>query len=226
MSFTLEKVVPWGRSFDEYVRMFDLVEVDLQGRVLGCGDGPASFNSQLTKQSGHVVSVDPIYAFSADAIRERIEQTYAEVIEQTRKNLHEFLWTSIRTVEELGQLRMTAMQEFLADYPQGKEQGRYVAAELPDLPFVEGQFDLALCSHFLFLYSEHLSEAFHVTAIRELCRVASEVRIFPLLELGAKPSRHLAAVTDRLQNQGYSVSTELVSYEFQRGGNQMMRVRH
>lgn len=45
-------------------------------------------------------------------------------------------------------------------------------------------FDLAVCSHLLFLYSEHLSEDFHVESIKELCRVAGEARIFPLLELG------------------------------------------
>ena len=48
MGFTLENVVPWGRSYDEYVSMFDLTEVDLGLRLLGCGDGPAGFNAALT----------------------------------------------------------------------------------------------------------------------------------------------------------------------------------
>ena len=42
MSFTLEKVVPWGRSFDEYTAMFSLTETELEKHILGCGDGPAS----------------------------------------------------------------------------------------------------------------------------------------------------------------------------------------
>jgi hypothetical protein len=58
-----------------------------------------------------------------------------------------------------------------------------------------------------------------------LCRVAGEARIFPLLELGAKKSRHLQAVHACLIADGYAVSVETVPYEFQRGGNQMMRVR-
>ena len=41
--FTLEQVVPWGRSFDEYCNMFALSSDDLALRILGCGDGPASF---------------------------------------------------------------------------------------------------------------------------------------------------------------------------------------
>jgi SAM-dependent methyltransferase len=225
MSFTLSQVVPWGRSFDEYVAMFALTDVDLESRILGCGDGPASFNAVLTERGGRVVSVDPLYRFSPDDIQERIGRTYAEVMAQTRKNAHEFVWTSIKSVDELGRLRMAAMEEFLADYPRGVVEKRYVDGELPRLSFPDRSFDLALCSHLLFLYSEHLSEDFHVESIQELCRVAGEARIFPLLELGSRKSRHVPAVTARLAAAGYAVSIETVPYEFQRGGNQMMRVK-
>ena len=44
----LEQVVPWGRSLAEYRAMFALSEADLQRRILGCGDGPASFNAEMT----------------------------------------------------------------------------------------------------------------------------------------------------------------------------------
>jgi hypothetical protein len=222
MGFSLEKVVPWGRSFDEYVAMFALSGLDLQRRILGCGDGPAAFNARLTRQGGRVWSVDPLYRFGADDVRQRIAATYEDVMDQTRKNKHEFLWTSIGSVEELGRIRMAAMEEFLSDFPQGKEQGRYVDGELPQLPFDDREFDLAVCSHLLFLYSEQLSEDFHAASIQELCRVADEVRIFPLLELGASKSRHLPAMIDRLRVLGYSVTIVPVAYEFQRGGNQMM----
>ncbi len=225
MSFTLNQVVPWGRSFDEYVAMFALTEAELSSRILGCGDGPASFNAVLTRRGGQVVSVDPLYRFSQDEIRERIRQTSAEVLEQTRKNAHEFVWTTIRSVEELGHLRGVAMEEFLSDYPAGVAQNRYVDGELPHLPFADKTFDLALCSHFLFLYSEHLSEDFHVASIRELCRVAGEARIFPLLELGSRKSRHVEPVRSRLTAAGYAVSIRPVPYEFQRGGNQMMCIK-
>jgi hypothetical protein len=222
LGFTLEKVVPWGRSFDEYVAMFALSGDDLQRRILGCGDGPAAFNARHTRQGGRVWSVDPLYRFSADDVRGRIAETYADVMAQTRKNKHEFVWTSIASVKELGQVRMAAMEEFLSDFPRGKEQRRYVEGELPQLPFADKEFDLAVCSHLLFLYSEQLPEDFHIASIRELCRVADEVRVFPLLELGARKSRHIPAVIDNLSESGYSVTIAPVAYEFQRGGNQMM----
>lgn len=75
------------------------------------------------------------------------------MLAQTRLNAHEFVWgDGIRNVEELGQVRMAAMRTFLEDFESGRQAGRYVEAELPTLPLENGAFELALCSHFLFLY--------------------------------------------------------------------------
>ncbi len=51
------------------------------------------------------------------------------------------------------------------------------------------------------------------------------MRIFPLLALGASRSHHVEPIRQRLETLGYDVAIEKVPYEFQRGGNQMMRVR-
>jgi len=225
MSFTLSEVVPWGRSYDEYISMFSLSPVDLEQKILGCGDGPASFNSTLSSNGGHIVSVDPAYAFTAREIRKRIEETYEEVLEQTRKNEDEFLWDVITSVEELGRIRMLAMGAFLEDFEKGMAEGRYQVSGLPELHFKDKEFDIALCSHLLFLYSEKFSKEFHLASIRELCRVAREVRIFPLLELGSRKSRHLKPVTKELKKEHYLVEIKKVSYQFQKGGNEMMIVR-
>jgi hypothetical protein len=120
---------------------------------------------------------------------------------------------------------MAAMQDFLEDYEPGKAQGRYVESELPTLPFADASFDVALSSHFLFLYTSQLGETFHRSAIREMCRVAGEVRIFPLLALGGSPSPFVNQSVEELRTSGYDVSIEGVPYEFQRGANQMMRIR-
>ena len=187
--FTLEQVVPWGRSFDEYRRMFALSDADLSRSILGCGDGPASFNAEATRRGTSVVSVDPIYKWDAAQIQERIAATCDTILDQTRRNAHEFVWDAIGSVEELGRVRMAAMQAFLEDYPAGKTQGRYVEAELPALPFADGSFDLALCSHLLFLYSRQLDQSFHVAAAVELCRVAPRCGSFRCWRLVG--SRHL-----------------------------------
>lgn len=223
--FTLEQVVPWGRSFDEYCHMFSLSSDDLARRILGCGDGPAGFNAQATRRGADVISCDPIYQWNATQIRERVAATYDQILDQARRNADEFVWDAIASVDELGAVRMTAMEEFLDDYDRGKAEGRYLTAELPVLPFADASFDVALCSHLLFLYSLHLDEEFHHQSIRELCRVAREVRIFPLLALGGQRSSYVDAVMERVRTAGCDVAIERVPYEFQRGGNEMMRIR-
>jgi hypothetical protein len=194
MTFTPNDVAPWARTFDEYVAMFALSDADRSRSILGCGDGPSSFNSEATANGMRVVSVDPIYDLRAEEIQSRIDSTTATT------------------------------QKFLADYPEGLTQGRYVTGAVPELPFMDSTYDLALCSHFLFLYGEQRDAAFHLAAIRELCRVAEEVRIFPLLELGSVPSRHLPALTASLTELGFRVDRVPVPYEFQKGGNEMMRI--
>jgi hypothetical protein len=222
--FTLDHVVPWGRSFAEYRRMFALSDADLGLKIVGCGDGPASFNAEATRLGSTVISCDPIYRYGVEQLRERIASTRDTILEQTRRNAAEFVWETIHSVEELDQVRMAAMNEFLRDYPAGLTAGRYIDAELPSLPFADSSFDLALCSHFLFLYTTQLGEAFHRSAIHEMCRVATEVRIFPLLALGSTPSPLVTTMVEEFGGRGFDVKIEDVRYEFQRGGNKMMRI--
>ena len=225
MPFHLKDIVPWGRSFSEYVAMFALSDEDLTRRILGCGDGPASFNAELTRRGGTVVSVDPLYACDGNDISKRIEETFEQVIRETRKNMDEFVWEQISSLEELGKVRMEAMRDFLADYPRGKLEARYLAESAPVLSFPDDSFGLAVVSHFLFLYSNHLDLRFHIDAVTELCRVCGETRVFPLLQLGAIPSPHVEPLSAHFKAAGYEVAQIQVLYEFQRGGNRMLRIK-
>jgi hypothetical protein len=222
MAFLLEQVVPWGRSFDEYVRMFGLTETELNRRILGCGDGPAAFNAEMTQRGGRVVSIDPVYLFTTEQIKSRIAETYEVVMAQMRQNQEDYIWNTIPSVKHLGLVRMAAMESFLIDFETGKQAGRYIAGELPLLPFEDAQFDIALSSHFLFLYSAHLSYEFHIQALKEMLRVADEIRVFPLLTLDGKLSPHLAAVKEHFANTGFKLEIKPVAYEFQRGGHEML----
>ncbi len=205
MPFSLKEIVPWGRSFEEYVQMFALSEADLQKRILGCGDGPASFNARLTQAGGTVVSIDPIYGFKPEEIQGRIDEVCPEILKQLSENAESYIWTSIQSPEDLGRIRMEAMQEFLADFPEGKQSRRYIEGEMPTLPFPDGHFDLALSSHFLLLYSDHLSAEFHEHAVREMMRVAAEVRIFPILSLDGTQSPHLQPMRQLAQSKGWGL---------------------
>lgn len=222
---TLEQIVPWGRSKKEYMQMFNLSKEEiLSKQILGCGDGPSSFNTEVDYDGGKVVSIDPLYAYSKKEIMQRIDEVAEEVMAQVRANADKFVWKNIPDVESLEHMRIEAMMEFLMDYEEGVEEGRYVNASLPTLPFEDDSFDLALSSHFLFLYSEHLDSTFHIEAIDEMLRVAKEARIFPLLTLENEPSAHLETVMDHFRAKGYEVAVTGTDYEFQKGANEMLRI--
>ena len=224
MPITLNEVVPWGRTMDEYRRMFALSEADLSLSILGCGDGPASFNVEWTKLGGHVISCDPLYEFSGVDIEQRVRETFDFMLQAVQDNYDDFVWHDISSPEVLGQRRLGAMQRFLDDYQRGKHEGRYLTASLPALPFRDNQFELALVSHLLILYSDQLDYHFHRDSLLELCRVAREVRVFPLLALGNRPSPHLTPLLEELRASGFETEQSKVNYEFQKGGNQMLRV--
>jgi hypothetical protein len=220
----LTEIVPWGRTLAEYQLMFDMSEADLNKKILGCGDGPASFNAEMTKLGNSVVSIDPVYQFSTAQIEQRVRETYEPVISQVRQNPQRYIWKYFANPDQLGQARLAAMEKFLADYETGKIAGRYLDKSLPNLDLPEAKFDLCVCSHLLFLYSEQLPLDFHLASIYELLKVAAEVRIFPLLSLDCQPSPYLEPVIQSLVQNGFNPKIQTVPYEFQQGGNQMLRI--
>ncbi|MEH2425845.1 MAG: SAM-dependent methyltransferase [Nostoc sp.] len=224
MSFKLKNIIPWGRSMEEYVKMFDLTPEELRLTILDCAGGPASFNAEMTAQGYKVICCDPIYQFTANEIDNRIQDTYQIVIDGVKAIQEYYVWQNIQSPEQMGEIRMAAMRKFLADLPLGINENRYLTDELPVLPFETHQFDLALCSHFLFTYSDQLSEEFHLASVLEMCRVAKEVRIFPLLKISGEPSPHLKPIMSELQQRHYSVEIKQVPYEFQKNSNQILRI--
>jgi hypothetical protein len=151
---------------------------------------------------GRIVSIDPLYAYSKKEIMQRIDEVAPVVMVEVKAHVDKFVWKNIPDVESLEHMRIEAMMEFLMDYEDGLEEGRYVEAALPNLPFEDDRFDLALSSHLLFFYSEHLDEQFHKDAIDEMLRVAKEVRIFPVVTLGNLSSPHLEPVVTSLREKG------------------------
>ncbi len=224
MSVELDQIVPWGRTGDEYSRMFALTPADLASGILDCGGGPASFTAEATAAGHAVVAVDPIYAAPAAIIRSRFEEVADSMLSQVRATPADWVWTYHRDPDALLARRRKALERFLEDYAAGLAAKRYQVAALPSLPFGTGSFGIALCSHLLFLYSDLLDETFHVRAALELFRVAREVRIFPLLNLRRQASPHVDSVRAAVAASGGSSEILSVDYELQRGGNRMLRL--
>ncbi len=229
MTMTLNQVIPWGRSFKEYRRIFALSAQDLAGVILGCGDGPASFNAEATRLGHCIVSCDPVYCLSAAEIRQRVQACRETVIAQVKQHRDGFLWDFFRDPDHLAECRFAALERFLADFDAGRAAGRYVTAALPTLPFANRQFSLAVVSHLLFLYSDQFDLDFHIAAVEELLRVAGELRVFPLVTLQRRWSPHVRPVIEHLHHRGFKAEVTVVDYEFQKAddhaGNRTMRVR-
>ena len=224
MAFELSKVVPWGRTLEEYNTMFNLNNEDLKKSIASFGDGPASFNTEMTNLKNNVTSFDPIYQFTKQQLINRIQETKDIVMKQAKENKDNFIWTTIKDLDELKKIRMGAMYKFIDDFETGKEQNRYISHELPNkTKFLDKHFDIGLSSHFLLLYPD-LGLEFHIKSIDEMLRICSEVRIFPILDLDAKESNLLKPIVDNYSNS-YNVKIEKTDYMFQKDGDKMLVIK-
>lgn len=224
MAFKLDSVVPWGRTLEEYKLMFQLNDEDMLKTFAGFGDGPACFNYEMTERNGSVISFDPIYQFSKEDIEKRIEEVRVIVMQQMHENMHNYVWKNIKSLDELENIRMSAMKKFLSDYEKGKAEGRYVFHELPNrLPYEEDHFDIGLSSHFLLMYTS-LGYDFHIAAMSEMLRVCKEIRIFPIVDLDANKTDLINNVIGFFKKD-YTVQTVKTDYEFQKGDNKLLIIR-
>ena len=220
----LSEAVPWGRNRVEYLAFFDLMDLAPGTTILDCAAGPASFNGEMTRRGHRVVSADPLYGTAKSEIAARIADSRQAIMAGLHQARDRFVWRDFGTPEGLEATRLSAMKHFLEDYEDGLSEGRYLEAALPDLPFEAGAFDLALCSHFLFTYSARFDRSFHLDAALEMARVAREVRIFPLLDLDGEPSAHVAPLRQALEARGFATEIRRVAYEFQMGGDRMLKI--
>lgn len=221
MAFKLDNVVPWGRNIDEYRKMFMLSDNDMNMKIAGFGDGPASFNCQATEQGFSVTSFDPVYQFTREQIAKQIEKVRTVVMNQMKHNMENYVWTDIKNLDELENRRLSAMRIFLDDFEQGKAEGRYIYHELPlKVNLSDNSFDIGLSSHFLLMYTS-LGYDFHIRSITEMLRVCRQIRIFPIVDLDAEKTDLTTNVINYFSKE-YSVRIADTSYEFQKGENKML----
>ena len=224
MAFQLNHVVPWGRNMEEYKSMFLLNEEDMKKKIAGFGDGPASFNFEAHCLGCDITSYDPIYQFSKEELEKRIEDVRGIVMQQMSENMDNYIWTKIRDLHQLEQIRMDAMKLFLNDFETGVSEGRYRYHELPNCLPVEGNYyDIGLSSHFLLLYTQ-LGFDFHIKAIEEMLRACKEVRIFPVVDLDASQAEMILDVIDEFKKK-YNVELKVTNYQFQKDANKMLVIR-
>jgi SAM-dependent methyltransferase len=219
----VRRVLVTSRSFDEYAAMFAIDATDLSGRVLDCSAGAADFVAVAATRGARAIAVDPAYALAKEALAEQ-SRAHAEQGRRIAEQFPDrFTWSWYGEPANRDRMRQQALARFITD--RVVTPGRYVAGQLPQLPFTDGAFDLAVCSHLMFTWADELGRAWHAAAISELARVARQVRVFPTVMQGAGDP---VPFWDRLMQDlaGARLRAELrpVPYEFQAGADHMLVV--
>jgi hypothetical protein len=224
-ALNLDRIVFIGRTYAEYMRMFDLDEPLLRnGRVLDCAAGPSSFTAEARDKGFDVTACDMLYSDAVEALANKGRKDIEHTFQKIDGVPHLYVWKYYKDRQEIIALRHKSLDLFAGDYPHGLRGQRYVHAELPLLPFPDRAFSHVLSSHFLFLYGDRLSVDFHIESLKEMMRVSSgEVRVYPLQGLDAKPYPHMGELLLRLRSNGIQPEIVPTPFEFQRGANKMMR---
>jgi hypothetical protein len=216
---------PFGRSFDDFVSMFDLSARDLERPILHSRCGVASFAADARARGHDVVACDPLYwGTSAEILQAAHEVRRTGFAGRLDVQVHrgEDRW---QPPEQNPQFRLASIKRFLGDYPFGRASGRYVPGGIPSLGFPDNAFGLALSSQFA--RSSQSTHEFHVAAAFELLRVAPEARFFPLVDQTGTSSSHLEQVMSALERCGHRIGLVVVDFDLQPGADRMLLVeRH
>jgi len=220
----MRKLVLWGHGIDEYREMFDLSQEDIHSRILEYGCGPSAVNSQQAREKKQVISCDPLFVLDKDTLSSKAIMIFAQMADEVHAEQEHFNFTHTGSMEQLLAQRQQGMKQFFADYEQGKKEGRYVEVTDYHLPFPDFSFDFALSSNYLFADLHDQTLDFHCAVIRELARVAKEVRIFPLIDKKGTASEFLNPVMLQLQQEHYGIEVRQIDFNLHKSANAMLRV--
>jgi hypothetical protein len=220
----LSRIVFIGRTFDEYLKMFNLSKEELVGKkILDCPAGACSFTAISNQNGIDVTASDIAYCHPAIELQNKGLQDIEHAMDHMEKAQTNYVWDYFKSVNELKQNRTQALTDCVEDMKHTPQ--RYVPAILPELPFSDNEFDFTLSAHFLFMYADRLDYDFHVQTIQELMRVTrKEIRIFPLVDLSSRRYEHLDKLLDFVRGQGWTAEQIKVPYEFQQNANTMLKI--
>lgn len=193
-------------NFKDYQAIFDLNGLSHERRLLTFPAGLSSVTAEAQQQGYHLLSADPYYDLDQHEMSKRVDQVIqaltesescAELVKQWTENAH----------------------IFLSDYNKDK-QNYYRWVELPTFPFKDFEFDLLLSTDFIF----HRAIKKPEKILMEFCRVASEIRLYPLLNEKDEIPSNLGEVMMLLQKENYGVEVREVPYHGPKKKGAMLRV--
>ena len=234
--FLLDRVAFFGRTLAEYSQMFGFEPESYRGkRILDCAAGPASFAAEANLLGVYVTACDPLYDLTAEELVPRATHDIALCLINKDANIDLFDHKLLDECTQFAAEKERAVWNFRNDYARGRVEGRYVTGRLPELPFPDDHFHMALCSNLLFLYASRenggmlkddgLSVEFHLKAIVDLLRVVrEEVRIYPVKGPNRPDSPMADAVTVALTDAGIRWEYEDVDFKDVGAANKLLRI--
>lgn len=223
----MRKLVLWGQGVAEYQAMFDLTDKALETSILEFGCGPTAINATLHAKNTSIVSCDPLFALTEDLLIEEVNQLFARRVVELRSDQYQLDTAAYGGLEPFIHTRHLGCETFFHDFIQGLQQQRYIAPSSP-LPFSHAAFQYALSSHYFFTNvakgEQQDAIAQHLCEMKELLRVANEVRIFPIINRTGEASLLLGPVLLGLQQADYGVEVREVPFSLYPKGNAMLRV--
>ncbi len=218
------EVIPgWVHGLDEYEQMFDLKPIDYEKTILDFPGSISSFNAEAYEKGSRIISGDAIYRLDIEDMRAYANNLFDMNAAYLKKHANKILKEGTQALDRIFAMWERNKLHFLQDYATGKRQERYESVLMPELPYANHQFQLALCSDYVFCRHAQ-NDCRPDQVIFELCRVSEELRIFPLLTEKGTISEWLGPVMLKLQKNNYGIEIREVSFKNLIGANAMLRV--
>lgn len=185
-------------TLQDYTELFDLNSEDLKKPLLELNAGFTHVNQELYQQGGTITSMHPLYHLASE-------------------DLHTIMLNHYRiTLEE--------SSVFLHDYAQGKKEKRYQELNSLDFAFPHFNFHMALCHSVFFGYFENPLFKDSLPMIQALCKIAHEVRIYPVIDSTGKLPNELASLLQTLTQKNMGVEIKAVANSSHHQGHVILRV--
>lgn len=212
----------WIYDFSDYQQMYDLTQTDFSKTILDFFPGISSFNAEASARGLKVISVDPVYYLSEAAMASHARTVLHHTVSQLEADPTRLQNHSADVRQKIESLWEKTENTFLKDYAAGKSEQRYQVIQFPTFPYAMGQFQLALCTDYVFHHALSREKVHGI--LKELARVAEEVRIFPLLDSNGKMPAELGPLMLYFQQKNYGIEVREVPYHTLKGGNAMLRI--
>lgn len=227
MNIPISNELKWIYNLADYKQMFDLTELDLTKKILDFPGGVSSFNADMFLLNRRVISGDEHYSLSQPEMEKYAWQQLQINENYLRQHTERLKSQDDAFIQQIFDTWRRNIQTFLNDYSLGIDQKRYQAMALPSFHFADLEFELALCRD-LFFHTQMKQKHNHAykpqDLITELCRVAHEVRVFPLQDESGEISKDLGPIIMLFQQNNFGVEVREVNYELQKGSNAMLRI--